>query len=197
MHRLSASFVLGYHGCDAEVADVLIRGTPFKPSQNVWDWLGAGVYFWEANPARALDFVEELQVRRKGKENAIETPAVVGAVIDLGLCLDLTTTTGVRAVQAAFASLRDMVATAGAELPANARGDDLLWRNLDCAVINHPHSVRADQGLQPLDSVRGVFTEGPPAYDGAGFREKTHVQLCICNPDCIKGVFFVPNPRGD
>jgi len=44
----------------------------------------------------------------------------------------------------------------------------------------------------PVDSVRGVFVEGEEVYPGAGFREKTHVQLCIRNLDCIKGVFRVP-----
>jgi hypothetical protein len=43
MHRLSASFVLGYHGCDAEIAEKLLRGEPFEQSQNDYDWLGHGV----------------------------------------------------------------------------------------------------------------------------------------------------------
>jgi hypothetical protein len=35
------------------------------------------------------------------------------------------------------------------------------------------------------------FTEGGPAFDGSGLSAKSHVQICIRNPNCIKG-FFLP-----
>ena len=60
MHSLSASFVLGYHGCDQAVGEGLLDGDDFKPSKNDYDWLGPGIYFWEANPQRGLDFAREL-----------------------------------------------------------------------------------------------------------------------------------------
>jgi len=47
-------------------------------------------------------------------------------------------------------------------------------------------------GGEPLQTVRGVFTEGPPIYRKAGIREKTHVQIAVRDADCIKGVFRVP-----
>lgn len=47
MHKLASAFILGYHGCDSEDASKLIDGNQFKPSQNDYDWLGHGVYFWE------------------------------------------------------------------------------------------------------------------------------------------------------
>jgi hypothetical protein len=50
---LTTSFILGYHGCDADVATRLIEGEPFKASENDYDWLGPGIYFWESNPQRA------------------------------------------------------------------------------------------------------------------------------------------------
>lgn len=40
-----------------------------------------------------------------------------------------------------------------------------------------------------LIQFRGVFTEGGPIYPNAGFVEKTHIQICIINPNCIKGYF--------
>jgi len=42
-----------------------------------------------------------------------------------------------------------------------------------------------------FDSTRGVFTEGGPIFPGAGILEKSHIQICIRNPNCIKG-FFLP-----
>ena len=52
MQRLSFGFVLGYHGCDQTTGESLLAGSPFKPSENDYDWLGPGIYFWEANPLR-------------------------------------------------------------------------------------------------------------------------------------------------
>jgi hypothetical protein len=98
LHTLSTTFVLGYHGCDESVAEELIAGEAFRPSDNDYDWLGHGIYFWESNPARALDFTRDLKLRGAN----IETPYVVGAVIDLGYCLDLTSTTGINAVEKAM-----------------------------------------------------------------------------------------------
>ena len=63
MHRLSSSFILGYHGCDREVGERLLRDTLFKPSDNDYDWLGPGVCFWEANPQRRFDFAREASKR--------------------------------------------------------------------------------------------------------------------------------------
>ncbi len=42
-----------------------------------------------------------------------------------------------------------------------------------------------------FDTVRGVFVEGAPIYPTSGFREKTHIQICVSNPGVIKGVFRV------
>lgn len=188
MQRLSYGFVLGYHGCDRAVGERLLAGTSFQPSENDYDWLGPGVYFWEANPRRGLDFARETMTRRAAR---VRTPFVVGAVVDLGRCLDLTTVFGIAAVQRGFESLKRSHAESGVPLPRNS--PDRLLRRLDCAVIQRVHSIFAEAGLPPFDTVRGVFTEGGPAYDGAGFEEKTHIQIAVRNPECIKGVFRVPS----
>jgi len=47
-----------------------------------------------------------------------------------------------------------------------------------------------------FDSTRGVFTEGGPAFDGAGIYAKSHIQICIRNLNCIKG-FFLPRKEID
>ncbi len=185
MQRLSASFVLGYHGCDQAVADSLLRGDQFKKSANDYDWLGGGVYFWEANPIRGLDFAERAGQRPRSK---IKTPAVVGAVIDLGACLDLTTVYGIEMVRSAHGSLESQMAAAKAVMPQN---QDTLRRQLDCAVIEQVHLINEGIGLE-IDSVRGVFTEGSPVYPGSAFDQETHVQIAVRNPTCIKGVFRVP-----
>jgi hypothetical protein len=187
LHRLSSAFVLGYHGCDRKVGEQLLRGKPFLPSNNEFDWLGPGIYFWESNPQRGLDFARETALR---KPNLIKDPFVVGAVLDLGLCLDLTTSTGIEWVRIAYDSLVKSAAAGGVALPRNS--PDRLRRNLDCAVIRHLHSILEAESLPSVDSVKGVFTEGKPLYPDSGFDEKTHIQIVVRNPRCIKGVFRAP-----
>ena len=189
MHRLTTTFVLGYHGCDQYVAEQLLAGEPFQKSKNDYDWLGPGIYFWEANPLRGLEFAAELQNAFWGPE--ITTPAVVGAIIDLGLCLDLTTTAGIRQIRAAHASYISNCEQTGDIIPTNSPDENYLRRQLDCAVFMKLHQIREDDEEQLIDTVRGVFVEGEPVYEGAGFRAKTHIQICVCNTSNIKGVFRV------
>lgn len=117
---------------------------------------------------------------------------MVGAVINLGLCLDLTTAAGIRQVRDSYLRLKKISQEAGWTLPRNSR--DLLRRNLDCAVIRLLHDIRMQDDLPPVDTVKGVFVEGDTAYPSSGFHEKTHIRVCVRNPECIKGVFRVP-PR--
>jgi hypothetical protein len=183
--RLSANFVLGYHGCDQSVAEKLLAGDSFKKSQNDYDWLGWGIYFWEANPRRGLDFAAEAMKRSGSK---IRTPAVIGAVVDLGNCLDLMSAVGIDMVRAAYESLAQTLEAAGRKLPENR---DRFRRQLDCAVIEQLHAIyEAQDGF--IETVRAVFPEGHEIYPGAGFDAKTHVQISVRNHDCIKGVFRVP-----
>lgn len=66
---------------------------------------------------------------------------------------------------------------------------DLLLRYRDCAVIEALHAYRRSSELDRFDSVRGMFAEGAPLYEDAGFHEKNHIQICVRNPNCIKGYF--------
>lgn len=139
MSRLRTSFVLGYHGCEQEVGEKILNGEEFKPSDEDLDWLGPGAYFWESDPDRA----DEWARARKGAR-ALRNPFVVGAVIDLRNCLDLTTQSGVSALQASFESLRIGQTKAGLPLPVNEDlkydpHKDKLMRRLDNAVVRHLH----------------------------------------------------------
>jgi hypothetical protein len=191
LHRLASSFILGYHGCDQEVGEGLLAGDlHFRPSANSYDWLGPGIYFWESNPIRALEFAVESS-RRAGSR--VRRPFAVGSVIELGLCLDLTTSSGLALVRIAHQSLAEVTMEGGLQLPSNSK--DELRRDLDCAVIQRLHAILEAEGQTPIDTVKGVFTEGKPLYPGAGFREKTHIQIAVRNPGCIKGVFRVPGEQ--
>jgi hypothetical protein len=189
VHRLSSSFILAYHGCQREVGERLLSGEPFTPSDNDYDWLGPGIYFWESNPRRALDWANLLH-QRKGIETPSD-PFVVGAAIDLGYCLDLLSANGLSGVKAAYEDFIQYARMSGRTMPKNSGGDDLLLRQLDCAVIKHLHISKSLSNEPAFDTVRGVFIEGVPLYPTSGFREKTHIQICVCNPEAIKGIFRV------
>jgi hypothetical protein len=195
VQRLSTTFILGYHGCDRRVAEDLLLNKPFEPSENDYDWLGSGIYFWETNPSRGLAWAEELQRHRKGTSDQIKDPYVVGAVIELGYCLDLLSFTGIELVKAGHWNFSLKIKEAGIEKPTNQGGKDLFLRHLDCAVINYIHNVNKNRGRQAFDTVRGVFLEGQPIYETSGFHEKTHIQICVRNPRNIKGVFRVPTDQ--
>ncbi|MEC9346449.1 MAG: hypothetical protein VYB54_09485 [Pseudomonadota bacterium] len=172
------------------MAERLLAGDPFDESQNDYDWLGWGRYFWESDPGRALQFARESRDRRRRGGAAGEPegkPAVVGAVIDPGLCFDLTTVRATRMLAEAHARLVPTFAAIGIDPPQNRGG----LHRLDCAVINMFHQLRADIGDPPVDTVRGIFPEGGAAFDGSGLSRLTHTQICVRNPDAIIGVFRV------
>ena len=70
-------------------------------------------------------------------------------------------------------------------LLARADGHDLT------ALVAVADELRRQAGLDSYDTVFGVFDEGAAAYPGAGFKEKTHIQLTVRNPDVIIGYFRV------
>jgi hypothetical protein len=102
----STSFVLGYHGCDRKLAERVFSGrAALRASHNDYDWLGDGIYFWEHNANRAFEFATEVATRRHGTGQKIKTPAVVGAIIDLGFCLNLLDARFIEMVRAAYEEL--------------------------------------------------------------------------------------------
>ena len=64
-----------------------------------------------------------------------------------------------------------------------------------CAVMTAVHTRIRQEGTSPIDTVKAVFVEGPPIYPTSGFHAKTHTQIAVCNPACIRGVFRVPDDQ--
>ena len=203
MYSTLPHFVLGFHGCDRSVAEAVLSGEHhhLPQSTNDYDWLGHGIYFWEQNPARALEYANELKnnPRRTSKgKKPITEPAVVGAIIDLGKCLNLVEAKSIEIVKATYQRLEDISKAGEVPLPVNIKdpgSGELLRRNLDCAVIQATHHFMKLQDKE-CHSVRGIFVEGMPLYPNAGFHEKNHAQICVCNPNCIKGYFRPLISRG-
>jgi hypothetical protein len=176
--------VLGYHGCDAQVAERLLAGEPFTPSDNDYDWLGRGVYFWEYGEDRAFRFAQDQQ--RRG---TVQTPALVGAVLRLGNCFDLMDTRFMEDLARGYEVWASVLRERGVPLLRNTgRTPEKKLRRLDCAVLNWYLDRAAEQGTT-WDTVRCGFVEGGPVYPGSGIFRETHVQLAVRNPHCILEVF--------
>lgn len=163
-----------------------------RESRNPYDWLGYGIYFWQNNYERAWEFAQYPPGKPK-----LTRPSVLGAVLDLGNCLDLVDKKHLEMVKVAFtyrsSKENEREAPSQKNKPA-ANSSDLLLRYLDCSVMEDLHTMQNDFQQTPYDSVRGVFVEGKPVYEGAGIYDKTHVQICIRNPNCVRG-YFCPRER--
>lgn len=194
MYSTRPNIVLGFHGCDKSVVEkVVAENEHLHRSANNYDWLGHGVYFWENSPKRALEYAKSLKSNPGRCKSIVEDPAVIGATIDLGYCLDLLDSFFLDVLKQGYDILCGTHRVSGYPLPENTaieKEGDLLLRRLDCAVIEAIHQFNETTAQRPYDSVRSVFFEGNALYPNAGFREKNHIQICIRNPNCIKGYFF-------
>ena len=115
---------------------------------------------------------------------------VLGAIINLGNCLDLADPESTELVSGAYQHFTARYLATAIEMPRN-KGPESKARFLDCAVMNHLHDLTESMGRPAFDTVRGFFNEGQPVYPTAGLRSLDHVQVCVRNPRCILG-FFKP-----
>jgi hypothetical protein len=173
MDRFSR-IVLGYHGCEPSFAEALLRGEvrieDWQPSRNPYDWLGHGIYFWEFAPHRAKVWSG--------------AGSVVGAVIQLGLCLDLTDVNHTNLLRVQYKVARKVRRLQGLPMPKN-KGKQ---RDLDCFIINGLVEANERKGIS-FQTVRCPFLEGRPAFPGSGILRESHIQVAVRHTAAILGVF--------
>jgi hypothetical protein len=180
-----------YHGCDKVTAETVLSGKEtLQPSENDYDWLGPGIYFWVDSPDRALEWAKD---RKKRRPREMGEPSVLGAFAYPGNCLNLTDYGVMDELALAYRAIRTLYKRAGTPMPENSSRTNGIYlrRQLDCAVIQMVHKLRKRIDETPYDTVYGVFEEGTEVYPGSGFRNKTHVQISICKPEMILGYFRV------
>ena len=182
--------ITGFHSCDRDVGlRVLNGGDQLKASDNPWDWLGGGVYFWEQNPARALEYATDCATGKQKNKTPIINPFVIGAIIELGNCLNLIEPQSINIVKEAHKALEEMIIEGKEVMPVNKGAN----RMLDCAVIQYVHEInkRSERfDLKPYDTIRSAFVEGKPIYPGSNFTDRLHIEICVINTDLIKGYFL-------
>ena len=90
----------------------------------------------------------------------MRTPAIVGAILQLGRCFDLMDSRFTDELPYAFDMLQHE--EQGTAVPENA-------------------------GATPDKLLRLV--EGGPAFESSGIHHRSHVQIAVRNPACVIGIF--------
>jgi hypothetical protein len=181
----SSRLIVAYHGTDESVVRRVLSGKQdLLPSKRDYDWLGNGVYFWEQGPRRALEFAYEMAALNR---NDVKNPAVIGAYINLGDCLDFLDTADTQLISKFHQLFRQQFV--GLKNDKLRSDGTKLFHRLDCFVINSLVEFLKETNEREIDTVRGCFWEGKNVYRGAQIREKSHIQIAVRNHGCILGYF--------
>lgn len=164
------SEVTGFHGTSRQAAEEIIE-QGFRPSRNVYDWLGDGIYFFQDGLERA---------RGWAKQEHGDDGAVLRAKISLDGCMDLLDRRWFSVLSEAHDTVITLHRRAGLRLPTQQGGA----HGMDRLVINMAAEALSDDG-QPIRSVRGIFQEGRPAFPGSALFDQAHIQIAVRDPAAI------------
>ena len=168
--------IVGYHGCEREFAAGVRAGritlAEWRLSQNAYDWLGEGIYFWEGSRSRAEQWASE----RFGDD-----ADVLQVEIELGECLNLLENTYYNDLRASYRRLRTDLRNQQMTLPRNHK----KRHELDNLVINNFVDMMAERGTR-FQTVRAVFEEGRRLYPGSAIRTRSHIQIAVLDFRCIR-----------
>lgn len=189
-----------YHGCDVTTRDDLVSGRlkHLNHSNNRYDWLGPGAYFFEGDVERALLFAQASHANPAKRYTAkpIATPAVVGAILRVQNWLDMTTQAGIKEFSLAYQAMAAGLEASGSALPTNRPADEgdveVIYRALDNAVFSWLHEARSSHKppLPAFQAVRAAFHQGEKIAPASGFHATTHIQIALRDNSCVVGWFL-------
>ena len=174
--------VYGYHGTSLQLAAVILQNG-FNPSQNDYDWLGDGIYFWQDAPARAWEWAKQ----QHGTE-----AAVIVAEISMRDCIDLLDIEWFQFLTEAYNSFMEQLRLANLPHPRQTS----RAHRLDREVVNYSVGILAEQGTI-VSSVRAAFSEGNPVYPLSALFDRSHVQIAVRDPSLIERVWLLDRQEGD
>jgi hypothetical protein len=168
--------VRAYHGTTKAAADAILANG-FVVSQNRFDWLGDGVYFFQDSLERAVAWARD----------HFDAPwAVVVAEIDLEHCFDLLDPTWFALLNEAYDGVVEVYRREGRSLPRQ----EGLAHGVDRIVLNYAIEVLDQRGIA-ISTVRGAFQEGSPAFPGSALFDRSHVQIAVRDVSAIRIVEVV------
>ncbi len=152
-----------FHGTDFDSACKIISDKEFYPSNDEDDYLGSGVYFFEASRWHAKDWVI-----RKANRNGFASYAIIKAEINLGRCFDLNN----------FEHRKYLTEVVQVFEKRGAVGIN------DAVVIN----FFATQ--IPIDTVRAnyVVPAKGKVFEGSRFYDYSCLMICVRNTELISNM---------
>lgn len=185
--------VRGFHGTTTSRARLIRAQSRIMISNNDYDWLGTGAYFFQDAPLRAWKWATNWATVASG-----EAPAVIAADIDLDGCFDLLDIDNWRFIETAYNRFNFVYRSVGLPVPAQAApivrsaGGQRYHvaspqpvvgqsgRNLvDCAVVRLALQLFTKSTGKTVRSVRGAFIEGREMHDNSYFFDHMHVQIAV------------------
>ena len=163
----------GFHGTSIEAADSILSNG-FTISQNSYDWLGDGVYFFQDAPLRAREWALE----RHG--NGAMT---LKARIRLADCMDFLDVMWASLLSDFYDEFLGHLKLSSIPLPAQTTGA----HRLDSAVINYAAGILHEKGIN-VRSVRAAFSEGIPAFPNSAICNLSHVQIAVRDLSVISNI---------
>jgi hypothetical protein len=171
--------IYGYHGTSqARAANILKHG--FLASDNDYDWLGTGIYFFQDAPIRAKQWATKQHPN---------DPAVLRAVIDLDNCIDLFDIGWQPLLKSLYNPFVEQWRTTNQPLPRQDPDRSKAHR-LDCSFLNYSIELLSRQDLL-IESVRAAFMEGERLFPDSAIFDLAHIQIAIRNPSLIKTVELI------
>jgi hypothetical protein len=180
--------VLGHHGTTVERADA-IKETGFEITENEYDWLGSGVYFFERSPLRAIEWARDKYPHCQ--------PCVMAAEIAFGRdgqnCLDLASREGLTALEKFF---REFVFHFPREYVAGLKETPSGYRQFSYHVINRFCIRMAEVGWDihairsPFDEGDYIFSDPDGIFPTARLRKLTHIQIAVRDCGAIRDIWL-------
>jgi hypothetical protein len=153
---------IGFHGTSKSNYEGIKR-QGFLLSDNSYDWLGVGFYFFQDAPNRAKEWAKRH-----------EDPIIIGAEISLDHCMDLLDNVWYELLHRAFiayeGACRKKNIPMAIQTPGNHRRDKIV---IDMAV-----RALAERGFL-VKTVRSVFKEGPECFQNSALTTQNHVQIAV------------------
>ena len=145
--------LIGHHGTSRERAETILA-EGFTASQNSYDWLGDGVYFWQDAPLQAMEWASK---------NFGTDACVVESTIEIRDFINLLDVEWMSWLTDVHDEFLKELRRAGRSPPNQSE----MAHRLDRAVINFGVKILEDAGLLAR-GVIGAFREGRPVLHKLG-----------------------------
>lgn len=195
-----AQTVRGYHGTTLGNANAIRTGA-FRPSNGPGEWLGRGIYFFEASPTMAWLWAKNAVKIDQTISGKFDKPAIIAADIELRDCIDLFDLAWVNFVKktAEKLSVAPGLETQHGLRLTSARGRQFVIGDVymppssykdnraDCQVINAIWDSFRNYAALP-STIRAPFVFGRQTHTNSFYFSQSHVQIVVIDATVITNI---------